>query len=114
MGILDDLRGFHFDTALSTSPAALPAFARPGHVLFGSDWPFAPTAAGQYFANGPDAGVDPGTLAAVNSADAEPCSPAWATPRCRPPVQSPSVRLRRSARRAGARLFFRLVQSSTR
>ena len=41
---LDDLSGFYFETALSASPAALPsllAFARPGHVLFGSDWPFA-------------------------------------------------------------------------
>lgn len=45
--ILDDFRSFYFDTALSSSPAALPsllAFAKPGHVLFGSDWPFAPSA----------------------------------------------------------------------
>jgi predicted TIM-barrel fold metal-dependent hydrolase len=42
--VLDDLRSFYFDTALS-APTALPsllAFARPGHVLFGSDWPYAP------------------------------------------------------------------------
>jgi len=42
---LDDLSGFYFETALPASPAALPsllAFARPGHVLFGSDWPFVP------------------------------------------------------------------------
>jgi predicted TIM-barrel fold metal-dependent hydrolase len=35
----------HFDTALSGSPTALPsllAFAEPGHVTFGSDWPYAP------------------------------------------------------------------------
>lgn len=54
--------------------AALPtllAFARPGHVLFGSDWPFAPAAAGQYFANGLDDGVASAALAAVNRADAE-------------------------------------------
>lgn len=52
---LDDLRGFHFDTALSSSAAALPsllAFAQPGHVTFGSDFPFAPTAVSQYFAAG--------------------------------------------------------------
>ena len=39
------LRKFWFDTALSGSPSALPsllAFAAPGHVLYGSDWPFAP------------------------------------------------------------------------
>ena len=42
---LDAFRSFYFDTALSGSPTALPsllAFAHPGHVLFGSDWPFAP------------------------------------------------------------------------
>jgi hypothetical protein len=47
--ILDDFTGFYFDTALSSSAAALPtllAFAKPGHVTFGSDWPFAPVAAG--------------------------------------------------------------------
>ncbi|MGW4796444.1 amidohydrolase family protein [Nonomuraea sp. NPDC004297] len=50
--ILDDLSGFYFDTALSSSPAALPsllAFAKPGHVLYGSDWPFAPELAVAYF-----------------------------------------------------------------
>jgi hypothetical protein len=55
LDVLDDFRGFYFDTALSSSPAALLtllAFARLGHVLFGSDWPSAPTTAGQYFATG--------------------------------------------------------------
>ena len=49
---LEDFRSFYFDTALSGSPAALPsllAFAKPGHVLYGSDWPFAPTPAVSYF-----------------------------------------------------------------
>ena len=53
--ILTDLRGFYFDTALSGSPSALPsllAFARPERILFGSDWPFAPSAAVQYFGAG--------------------------------------------------------------
>jgi predicted TIM-barrel fold metal-dependent hydrolase len=52
---LDDFSSFYFDTALSSSAAALPtllAFAKPEHITFGSDWPFAPTAAGQYFAVG--------------------------------------------------------------
>jgi hypothetical protein len=31
-----------------------PAFAEPDHVLFGSDWPFAPAPAGRYFAAGLD------------------------------------------------------------
>jgi hypothetical protein len=52
---LDDLSSFYFDTALSSSAAALPtlfAFAKPGHITFGSDWPFAPVAAGKLFAAG--------------------------------------------------------------
>ena len=46
-GILAGLRKFYFDTALSATPTALPslyAFAEPGHVLYGSDFPFAPAA----------------------------------------------------------------------
>ena len=52
---LDDFASFYFDTALSSSAAALPsllAFAKPGHITFGSDWPFAPVAAGKLFAAG--------------------------------------------------------------
>ncbi|MEI5520325.1 amidohydrolase family protein [Streptomyces brasiliscabiei] len=63
LDVLDDFRSFSFDTALSAGPAALPsllAFARPGHVLFGNDWPFAPSTAGQYFATGLDTGVEAG------------------------------------------------------
>jgi predicted TIM-barrel fold metal-dependent hydrolase len=39
------LKRFYFDIALSGSPSALPsllAFAEPGHVLYGSDFPYAP------------------------------------------------------------------------
>jgi predicted TIM-barrel fold metal-dependent hydrolase len=70
---LDDFAGFYFDTALSSSPAALPsllAFARAGHVIFGSDWPFAPIAAGHYFAAGLEAGVDHAALEAINRTNA--------------------------------------------
>lgn len=45
---LDVLRRFHFDIALSSAPHALSSllsFARPTHVLYGSDYPFAPAAA---------------------------------------------------------------------
>ncbi|MFE7277064.1 amidohydrolase family protein [Streptomyces sp. NPDC057623] len=117
LDILDDFRGFYFDTALSSSPAALPtllAFARPGHILFGSDWPFAPTAAGQYFANGLDDGVDAGTVAAVNRTNAEALFPrlAGGSPAPVPPRPLPD-RLRQSARRAGARAFFKLIQPGT-
>ncbi|MEV8432938.1 amidohydrolase family protein [Streptomyces chartreusis] len=112
--VLEDFQGFYFDTALSSSPAALPtllAFARPGHVLFGSDWPFAPAAAGQYFANGLDDGVDAGTLAAVNRSNAEALFPRLAQGAPAPVPSRPlPVRLRQAAQRAGARLFFKLVQ----
>lgn len=52
---LDDFAGFYFDIALSSSPAALPtllAFAQPGHITFGSDWPFAPLLTSKLFAAG--------------------------------------------------------------
>lgn len=52
--VLADLASFYFDTALSASPTVLPSlltFARPDHVLFGSDWPFAPVPVVGYFAN---------------------------------------------------------------
>jgi predicted TIM-barrel fold metal-dependent hydrolase len=47
------LKRFHFDVALSSSPTALPsllAFAEPDHVLFGSDFPYAPAGAVAAFA----------------------------------------------------------------
>ncbi|WP_321871849.1 amidohydrolase family protein [Paraburkholderia tropica] len=43
-GGLARLKRFYFDTALSSSPYALPAllaFADPTHITFGSDWPYA-------------------------------------------------------------------------
>lgn len=55
--VLDDFSSFYFDTALSSSAAALPtllAFAQPRHITFGSDFPFAPVAAGKLFAAGLD------------------------------------------------------------
>jgi predicted TIM-barrel fold metal-dependent hydrolase len=41
------LKRLYYDTALSPSPgalAALKALVHPSHILFGSDWPFAPEA----------------------------------------------------------------------
>ena len=49
--VLEDMSSFHFDVALA-APHALPsllAFARPGHVHFGSDWPFVPDVAVGYY-----------------------------------------------------------------
>lgn len=45
---IEDARSFYFDTALSASALTLDllkGFAKPGHVLFGSDYPYAPTPA---------------------------------------------------------------------
>jgi 6-methylsalicylate decarboxylase len=49
---LDLMQRYYFDVALSSSAvtlAALLAFARPGHVLFGTDWPYIPPAAADHF-----------------------------------------------------------------
>ena len=71
---LEECQSLYFDTALSSSPAALPtllAFARPGHILFGSDWPFAPPQAAHYFANGLEQhNLDPQTRAAIDHQNA--------------------------------------------
>lgn len=74
--VLEDLRAFYFDTALSGSPAALPsllAFAWPGPVLFGSDWPFAPAIAVSYFTSQLDAheALDPDGHAAIDRGNAK-------------------------------------------
>jgi predicted TIM-barrel fold metal-dependent hydrolase len=49
---LNVLSQYYFDIALSAGPAtlaALLAFARPGHVLFGTDWPYAAPAVLDHF-----------------------------------------------------------------
>ncbi len=114
LDVLEDFRGFYFDTALSSSPATLPtllSFARPGHVLFGSDWPFAPTAAGQYFAQGLASGVAPATLDAINRTNAHALFPRLATTAVHAADAIPATaRLRHAAQRTAARLVFKLVQ----
>jgi 6-methylsalicylate decarboxylase len=45
--LLAPLKRFYYDVALSSTPAALPSLfeiAEPAHVLYGSDFPFAPPA----------------------------------------------------------------------
>ena len=117
LDVLDDFRSFYFDTALSSSPAALPtllAFARPGHILFGSDWPFAPTRAGQYFANGLDDTLGPAALMAVNRTNATALFPRLAArPAVAAPQPSATARIRHTAQRTAARLAFKLVQPGT-
>lgn len=72
---LEDFASFYFDTALSSSAAALPtllAFAKPGHITFGTDFPFAPMAAGQLFAAGLEnfPGLDDAGLHAIERGNA--------------------------------------------
>ncbi|MEV6537143.1 amidohydrolase family protein [Streptomyces sp. NPDC051639] len=74
--IVRDLKRFYFDTALSASPSALPAllaFAEPGHVLYGSDWPFAPQEAGSYYNHFLETYPDftPGQAEAIDRGNAE-------------------------------------------
>ena len=47
-------RMFYYDTALSASPTVFPSLLSlvgPDHITYGSDWPFAPTAAVNLFIN---------------------------------------------------------------
>jgi hypothetical protein len=69
---MSDMQAFYFDTALST-PTGLPsllAFAAPGHILFGSDYPYAPVAVATSFTHHLDAyqGFESGQLAGINVA----------------------------------------------
>ena len=112
---LDDFAGFYFDTALSSSAAALPsllAFARPGHVTFGSDWPFAPTAAGKLFAAGLETypGLEPHARAAIERTNALALFPRLGAA---PPPDAGSTldRVRHTVSRAVMRCVLRLVNT---
>ena len=66
---------FYFDTALSSSPAALPcltAFADVGRILYGSDYPYAPASVGASFTAELDACAElsPAEHAAINHRNA--------------------------------------------
>lgn len=74
--VLADLSSFYFDTALSGSPTALPslmAFAKPGRVLFGSDWPYCPAKTVSFITDQFDAydGLDAQGHEAINRRNAE-------------------------------------------
>ncbi|WP_409428677.1 amidohydrolase family protein [Mycobacterium sp. SMC-11] len=113
---LDDFASFYFDTALSSSAAALPtllAFAKPGHVTFGSDWPFAPTAAGRLFAAGLEAyaGLDRAGRDAIDRTNAVALFPRFGigAAAIRQPVMQ---RLRHSASRHVVRSLARMISQS--
>ncbi len=112
---LDDFAGFYFDTALSSSAAALPtllAFARPGHVTFGSDWPYAPVAAGKLFAAGLETyrGLDAGARSAIERTNALALFPRLGAA---PPPDAGSAldRTRHAASRAVMRGVARLIST---
>ena len=114
--VLDDFSSFYFDTALSSSAAALPtllAFAKPGHVTFGSDWPFAPTAAGKLFAAGLETypGLDAGARAAIERTNALALFPRLgAAPH--PIAQSPAQKIRHAVSRSVIRGVARLTNTT--
>lgn len=110
---LDDFAGFYFDTALSSSAAALPtllAFARPGHITFGSDFPFAPLAAGKLFAAGLEtfSGLDITHRTAIERANAVALFPRLASP-VSPPLTSVVHSARVAASRIAMRAAVRLI-----
>jgi predicted TIM-barrel fold metal-dependent hydrolase len=115
--VLDDFAGFYFDTALSSSAAALPtllAFAKPGHITFGSDFPFAPTAAGRLFAAGLETypALDPSARAAIERTSALALFPRLgAAPQ--PIRQSPTQRIRHTVSRSVMRGVARMTSSSS-
>lgn len=113
--VLDDFAGFYFDTALSSSAAALPsllAFARPGHLTFGSDWPFAPVAAGRLFAAGLETyrGLDVNARNAIERDNALALFPRLGAA---PAVANPSLvqQVRHGASRAVMRGVTRLINT---
>jgi aminocarboxymuconate-semialdehyde decarboxylase len=81
--LLDQCRRFYVDTALSTSPAALPtltAFMPHDHILFGSDNPYAPPEVSSIFTSHLDeAPLTPQDAAAINRGNALALFPRLAT-----------------------------------
>ncbi|CQD12652.1 amidohydrolase [Mycolicibacterium conceptionense] len=113
--VLDDFASFYFDTALSSSAAALPtllAFAEPGHLTFGSDWPFAPLPASQLFAAGLDTydGLDSVARQAINRNNALALFPRLG-PAPAAPAPSQLDRVRHQATRAVMRGVARLINT---
>jgi predicted TIM-barrel fold metal-dependent hydrolase len=113
--ILDDFSSFYFDTALSSSAAALPtllAFAKPGHITFGSDYPFAPLAAGKLFAAGLETypAIDTGTREAIERTNALALFPRLgAAPQ--PIPQSPAQKVRHTVSRSVMRGVARMMST---
>ena len=74
--LMDAFRRFYFDTALSSSPTAIPslkAFADPSRILFGSDFPYVPGGAEEQFTSLLDASavLSEAEHAGINRGNAE-------------------------------------------
>lgn len=114
--VLDEFSSFYFDTALSSSAAALPtllAFAKPGHITFGSDWPFAPVAAGKLFAAGLEIHpLDDDTRGAIERGNALALFPRLGPAPARPVGQSQTQRLRHSLGRRAMRVIARMTNGT--
>ena len=70
--LMEELRRFYFDTAL-VAPSGLPsllAFAQPGHILYGTDYPYASTPVSKTFTRRLDGaqGLSTAKLAEINTA----------------------------------------------
>ncbi len=74
--VLEDLSSFYFDTALASSPSSMPSllkFTKPGHILYGSDWPYCLDKSVSFFTAHLDEydGLDEAGHAAINRGNAE-------------------------------------------
>jgi predicted TIM-barrel fold metal-dependent hydrolase len=113
---IDDFSSFYFDTALSSSAAALPtllAFAKPGHITFGSDWPFAPIAAAKLFAAGLETypAIDARTRSAIERSNALALFPRLGAVPV-PIAQSQVQRLRHTLNRGAMRVVARMTSAN--
>jgi predicted TIM-barrel fold metal-dependent hydrolase len=83
--IVADLRRFYFDTALSTGHdtlTLLTGFAAPGHVLYGSDWPYSNGPGVEHFNRLLDtADLTPADREAIDHGNAAALFPRFATVR---------------------------------
>ena len=82
--LVDTFRRFYFDTALSTSPFAIPslkAFAEGSHILLGTDFPYAPGGMDEAFTPTLDASplLSEAEHAAIGHANAAAICPKWVT-----------------------------------
>ena len=74
--LIEEMQNFYFDTALASSPTSLPsllAFAKPSHILYGSDIPYAGDAPTEWFTKNLDIynGFAKGVLKSINRKSAE-------------------------------------------